>query len=143
MARAVLVLTVVLYARALEITLNLGEDDPEARLSFSATDDLPARAMEFASERGLVAGAARVVEDAMRRRVHRTRAFSPEVPLRAAPFGFDEVEAVLNAQQDVWEDLEHEPVLVGALWPRLRRGQWYSFAKARDFYQTVRRRRCF
>ena len=67
MARAVLVLTVVLYARALEITLNLGEDDPEARLSFSATDDLPARAMEFASERGLVAGAARVVEDAMRR----------------------------------------------------------------------------
>ena len=76
MARAVLVLTVVLYARALEITLNLGEDDPEARLSFSATDDLPARAMEFASERGLVAGAARVVEDAMRRRVHRTRAFS-------------------------------------------------------------------
>ena len=138
MARAVLVLTVVLYARALEITLNLGEDDPEARLSFSATDDLPARAMEFASERGLVAGAARVVEDAMRRRVHRTRAFSLEVP-GCAPrsFGFDEVEAVFNAQQDVWEDLGSTNPFWSVLSGRdYDVGNGISPAKARDFYQT-------
>ena len=112
MARAVLVLTVVLYARALEITLNLGEDDPEARLSFSATDDLPARAMEFASERGLVAGAARVVEDAMRRRVHRTRAFSLEVP-GCAPrsFGFDEVEAVFKHMSKLNHRIDELPSL--------------------------------
>ena len=146
MARAVLVLTIMLYARALEITLDLGEGEPEARLSFSATDDLPAKAMEFALERGIFAGAgcadqtcvARILEDAMRRRVHRARSFSLEVPgCTPRSFGFGEVEAVFRAQQDVWEHLGS----TNPFWSVLSGNEYdlgndISPETARDFYQT-------